>query len=87
MSASSDLDAIYQKVDGMMYAGQITEIDRILAAVPMESTSTDLLLGYLTITLPVKSSLPSRPAFYEATRAKLSLEHKADVDAILQGLK
>lgn len=87
MSIASDLDAIYDKIDGMMHAGQIKEIDEILAAVPMDSTSTDLLLGYLTITLPVKSSLPSRPAFYEATRAKLCQEHEADVDRILQGLK
>lgn len=87
MSIASDLDAIYDKIDGMMHAGKIKEIDQILAAVSMDSTSTDLLLGYLTITLPVKSSLPSRVAFYEATRAKLCREHEADVDRILQGLK
>lgn len=92
MAIAKELDEIYARIDAridaMMHAGQIQEIDRILVAVPMDLTSIDLLLGYLTVTLPVRSKLPSRPSFYEATKTKLGLKYKMEaVEEVLQGLK
>ena len=49
--------------------GRLDEIARILSEVPVEETSTDLLLGYLTATLPVKHRVEGRDKFFLAVKA------------------
>ena len=67
-SLESQLDLIYDWMDDLMWAGRLDEIARILSEVPVEETSTDLLLGYLTATLPVKRRVEGRDKFFLAVK-------------------
>lgn len=70
-SLNAQLDRIYDEMDTLMWAGRMEKIDKILEGIRVESTSIDLLVGYLTATLPVKSRLVARPKFFEAVKQEL----------------
>jgi hypothetical protein len=77
MEVDKQLDRIYDWMDDLMWAGRLDEISRILCEVPVESTSTDLLLGYLTATLAVKDRVPGRDKFFQA--AKEVIEQRGEM--------
>lgn len=82
------LDQIYEKIDEMMSTGHLKDLDLMLASIPVEKTDTDLLLGYLTATLPVKRFMAGRKLFYESVRKELTRRGEADVDnGLLKGLE
>ena len=60
------LDLIYSTVDRMLKAQKLSEVDAILTATPFRSTSLEILISLLTVTLPVRIKLPSRPKFFRA---------------------
>jgi hypothetical protein len=61
---NSAIDLIYSHVDRLMKQDRLVELDRILATVMVEQTSLDTLISLLTVTLPVRTKLPSRRQFY-----------------------
>jgi hypothetical protein len=63
----NELDLIYDIIDKKMYAGDLAGIDFILSSCICEKTSTDILLGLLTATLPVKTKLLDRQEFLNKT--------------------
>jgi hypothetical protein len=69
---AAELDSIYQWADGLMKAGRLQYLDAAISAFHPEDMTTDNLLGVLTATLPVRSSLPSRKAFYQAVERILT---------------
>lgn len=66
-SIDEQLDDIFDQCNSLFDQSKFEECDRILSKVPIEETGTDLLLGYLTATLPARRSLPYRPEFYRKT--------------------
>lgn len=82
----SELDGIYDAVDRLMAAGRLMELDSILAGIRIDVTPTDLLIGYLTATLPVKGTLPARKRFYGLVRKILKARNVLD-DGLLKGLE
>lgn len=81
-----ELDRIYDWADTLMSDGRLSELDEGLATVKVEDTPMELLLGYLTATLPVKSSLPARKKLYEEVRLIL-MKRDEDHLALLKGLE
>ena len=65
------LDLIYDAVDKLMRDRQFDQLDAILAPIAVVGLSVDILLGLLTATLPAKSRLPSRGAFFNAVEQSL----------------
>jgi len=49
-------------------------VDIIIEYLAMRETDTDLLLGYLTVTLPAKSSLNNRAKLYERCKSMMNQE-------------
>ena len=80
----TQLDCIYKKIDDLMWSGDFDEIDIILENVP-EDACLDLLLGYLTATLPVKKKLKKRDDFFK--RVENFCSAMPDADRMLYGLK
>jgi len=80
------LAIVYYRIDEMMKFGMIELLEEELSSVPTEEIGTDLLLGLLTATLPVKSQLPSRPALFKATKRLLKSRGHYE-PGILDGLK
>lgn len=86
MSISEQLDAIYDKCDELMQAGKWDELDIILSEISIRDTSTDILLGYLTASLPGKSKLPSRFWLYDMSKIELDRRGE-DTYQLLKGLR
>lgn len=65
------LDRLYESVDAMMKDGRLKDLSQELSSVEVGTTSVDILLGYLTATLPVKDTLESRTDFFERVQLEL----------------
>lgn len=61
------LELIYDHIEQLMGEKALEILNDVLVIVPFESIGTDVLLGLLTATLPVKSQLSNRPALRKAT--------------------
>ena len=61
------LGIIYRRVDEFVRESMLEALDEEISSVPAEEIGTDVLLGLLTATLPVKRKLASRPQLFKAT--------------------
>lgn len=84
LSVDRKLDEIFDKVDELCWAGDFDEIDRLLV---QEKPERDIVLrlGWLTITISVKSRLKNRRAFFDDTKSLL--EGNPERDGLLRGLE
>lgn len=84
-----DLDAelvrLFERYDELFYADKFSEVDAELASIQVRSVSTAMLIGYLTATLPAKSKLPNRAAFYSKVSDELAVRGETD-PRLLSGL-
>jgi hypothetical protein len=80
------LRLIYRNVEDLMREGSVDIINSELASVDPHKLGTDVLLGLLTATLPVKSRLPDRRRIFKATRAILVARGHYEA-GILKGLE
>jgi hypothetical protein len=80
------LRLIYQRVDEMIRFGIISALDEELANLRAETASSDVLLGLLTATLPVRSQLRSRRMLFKATKRLLKSRGHYE-RGILDGLR
>ena len=65
------LDLIYSESERLMRDSKFAELDSVLAMLNPSILSVDIMLGYLTATLPAKSKLPSRVKFFEDCKAEI----------------
>lgn len=80
------LDLLYDNVDELLRGGRFAELGRLLDAVQTAEYSADLLLGLLTATLPARSRLPARAAFFE--RVQRTLQQRGELESgLLTGLE
>jgi hypothetical protein len=85
-STGSALDLIYDGVDQLMRTGKFRELEATVSAMNASGFSTDLLLGMLTATLPVKNRLPSRAKLFRDTENILRQRGEYD-QGLLIGLE
>lgn len=79
------LDLIFDQIDEMLLAGQFECVNELLADIPTDKYSLELLLGILTATLPAKNRMPVRAAFFE--RVSRTLENRGERnEGLLVGL-
>lgn len=82
------LKKIYEHVDLLMKRNHLDRLNREIYYVTITANTldTDLLLGYLTATLPVKDKLDDRPGLFR--KVKIILKKRGDYEqGILAGLK
>lgn len=72
------LDLLYDAVDAALTLGDFAACDRLLKTIDVGRVVPDLLVGLLTITHAARGRLPSRSAFFEATRALLAKSTSPD---------
>jgi len=70
----SKLDKLHDSIDSFFKRGSFSTVDIIIEYLAMRETDTDLLLGYLTVTLPAKSSLNNRAKLYERCKSMMNQE-------------
>jgi hypothetical protein len=80
------LDELFDSFDTLFLDGRFDKADQRLASVAVESVSTTMLIGFLTATLPAKSKLKKRAAFFESVSKELSKRGDTD-SSLLQGLE
>jgi hypothetical protein len=80
------LDLIYDKIDDLFLAGQFEEVDSLLGKIDIRGSSVDILLGFLTATLPAKSRLPSRAPFFHKVEIFLQETGRME-EGLLSGLE
>lgn len=61
------LAVIYQSVEAYIQDGAIDDLNEKIANVNPDEMSTDIILGVLTATLPVKSKLVARKLLFKNT--------------------
>jgi len=79
------LDDLYINIDSILKANDFQKCDEILRNLDIRNTNTDLLLGYLTATLPAKSKLPFRQEFYKNVE-ELTKQRGEYEESLLRGL-
>jgi len=67
-NADEGLDAVFNHIDDLMLAGEFSEVDSILENVDPNRLQIDVLLGFLTITLPVKNKLRNRSRIWREAK-------------------
>ncbi len=83
---NSALDLVYDSIDEMLRTGKLSQLDSILATIPVNELSRDLLIGFLTATLPARSRLPARKKLFADTMRSLS-ERGEFEEGLLTGLE
>jgi hypothetical protein len=79
------VDAIHEIIDDLLKSGLFTIVDGFLFGKDIESMPADIILSYLTATLPAKSKLPIRPYFFK--KCKTVLMGRGYPETIVQGLE
>jgi hypothetical protein len=80
------LDLLYDAIDQLLRESKFDELNAILCGLPIAECSLDLLLGFLTATLPARTKLPSRPQFFADVKAELQNRGEFEV-GLLTGLE
>jgi hypothetical protein len=76
---------IFDEMDKLLRNGDFEVCNRRLETLDVQNLSPDLLVAFLTITLPAHEHLLARPAFY--ARVEKRLADEPDKDKLLSGLK
>lgn len=80
------LDLIYDQIDERFRLGKFAEVDQMLANLDVTVYSIDLLLGVLTASLPGRSRLLNRPAFFSKVQETLRQRGELE-EGLLTGLE
>jgi hypothetical protein len=80
------LDMIYDRIDAFLVSCNFQEVDLILRDVNPQGLSVDILLGLLTCTLPARTKLSRRAAFFVLVEQEIRRRGEWEVD-LLTGLE
>lgn len=80
------LDLIYDSIDELMRESLFSELDHVLSQVPVRRTSTDVLIGLLTATLPARTKLQNRGQLFRDVERELRERGEME-DNLLTGLE
>jgi hypothetical protein len=82
------LDNLYDNLDEHFRNGRFEVVDEILSGVDVENEHIDILLGYLTASLPARHKLVKRKEFYKKIEDKFSKDYGYPYTAdLLRGLE
>lgn len=80
------LTAIYCEADSLMRNREVGKINQRIEEIVHQEPDTDVLLAWLTATLPIKTKLTARPSLFKL--AKRLIKQRGEWErGILSGLK
>jgi hypothetical protein len=85
-NTASALDLLYDSVDRLMQKGEFQRLDSVLSGLVVSELSLDLMLGFLTATLPARKRLASRMALYQKIEQELKQRGEYE-EGLLTGLE
>lgn len=65
MATDEEIDEIFNFINGLFKKELFSTVDMIIKNIPVERQDSEIILSYMTITLPAKSKLPSRNDFVQ----------------------
>ena len=79
-----NLDLMYSVIDSMMTEGRLKELDDAILSMDFGETSTDMMIGILVVTFPIKSKLESREWLFNCVVEHLKFrgEYERIVDGV-----
>ncbi len=82
------IDRLFDLFDDLHFAGRFEESDSKLYAGGLDRLNDKLLVGLLTITVPARDHLPSRPALVQRVEELLLARgrSKKELQRLLEGL-
>lgn len=80
------MDALYDGFDRLLAAGEFDHVNGLLNQLPLERISLSLMVGALSMTLPVASRSPARRAVFARAWSECELQGK-NPKKILDGLR
>ena len=86
MMANRNTIGVVYRLQHMIRSGRIDALDHRLSTIDVGQTDTDLLLAWLTATLPVRYQLPARPELFAETK-RVMIERGDFEPGILDGLE
>ena len=88
MQSTIDLQEyeMFPYIDQLLKEERFDEVSHILKSTDIANTSTDLLIGYLGITLAAHDKLPYRDLFFQKTKEELFRQGE-DAEKILSNLE
>lgn len=87
-SVDQQIDDIFSEIDGLMRAHRFEDVDKILQCVDTEQEPINILIAYLTISLPLRDRL-SRRHLYDRILHRLTIQDNLEgkrVYGLLNGL-
>ncbi len=75
MTTDKQLDELHNKIDGLLVGLEFDKVGKLLEKVSIVRTTTDMLLGYLTATLPARSRIVGRQGFADRVYAELKVRN------------
>lgn len=79
------LDVLYESVDNLLHDCRFAAVNKLLQDIPVNRMSIDILLGFLTVTLPARYELPSRAEFLSKVALQISSQGEV-AEELLKGL-
>src|ERR1041385_2288172 len=79
------LDIIFAETDKLLRKGEFDACNRLLQSLDVDHLSINLLIAFLTITLPAHESIPAREVFY--SRVERRLDKHPNKAKLLSGLR
>lgn len=81
------LDSLFDVIDYLLRCGKFQHIDDILDAINVGEEPEDILLTFLTGTLPARSKLNRRADFFNRVKQLYVELGEPDIDGLLGGLE
>lgn len=81
------LPGLIDHIDDLVQADRLSELDAILRLCAPDRFCAEVLLAVLTVTLCVRSRLPSRAAFFRRVRESLERREPEEAADLLSGLE
>jgi hypothetical protein len=86
-SNDEKLDILFANIDDLLLANSYENVNDILLCIDIEGFSTDITIGFLSITLQAKDKLPARKLFYSKVKGWLEMNEPGRVYKLLEGLE
>lgn len=81
------IDVLFDYVDGLLCDGNFDECNDLLNVVDFERLDSNLVVGFLSITISAKDKLRSRSNFVERAEGRLKILAPDRVDNLMSGLR
>ena len=75
------IDEIYNYIDDLMLAHQFEDVDKVLRAVDTENEPINILITYLTVSLPLRDRLARRD-LYDRILRRITIQDNLEGERI-----